>query len=146
MRNKYKNITMKTKKIIKPSYLTDEALSVLNVPKVVFTQLEVFYNLLKESSLKASKNTHYDRLNEWSDPIYEFIRKEMYTSGFINGNVEKTKEKPAAEFWWIIYQLISGIHYSPFLKTTVSNHHASAFERNEALLNEIEYVLNNFKK
>lgn len=92
-------------------------------------------------NVECSKETHYHRLNEWSEPLHLFIREKMYKHGFENGNVEENNKKPNARFWFEVYQIIDAIIYSPNLKTQVGLHHSSAFERNEALKVEIDYII-----
>ncbi len=89
----------------------------------------------------ASKRTHYTDLELWSEPAYEFIRKMLNKYGFINGNPEANAKNPNANFWWQIYCLLSNIVYSPNLVSEVAYHHSSAFERNRALMIELNILL-----
>ena len=63
--------------------------------------------------------------------------------GFVNGEPEINAKNFKATFWWQIYDLVSNIIYSPNLKTEVFSHHSSAYERNEALIIEVNYILQN---
>ncbi len=88
------------------------------------------------TSQSPTKRTHYHRLDEWSKPIYSVIVTRLEQHGFINGGKDES-QNPAALFWWSIYGLVSSITSSPNLFTCVSRHHASAYERNEALKAEL---------
>lgn len=53
---------------------------------------------------------------------------------FVNGDPVANDKNPNAKFWWEIYGLLSGIHYSPNLPyEDCANHHVSACARNEAI-------------
>ena len=104
--------------------------------------LLVYLNLINELSKTASKKTHYVNLEEWSNSSHKFIDKMLKKYKFVNGNSEANEKLPDAKFWWNIYGVLSSIHYSPNLKTNVDIHHSSAWERNEALRLDIEYIIN----
>ncbi|MGZ7506461.1 hypothetical protein [Vibrio parahaemolyticus] len=91
-------------------------------------------------SSNPSTQTHYTGLDEWSEPIYERIRGEMYKHGFISGDVEGNKQKPLGQFWFGVYSILSKITYSPNLNSEVADHHSSAKERNDALMIELNYI------
>ncbi|HAS5778540.1 TPA: hypothetical protein I7E95_002498 [Vibrio cholerae] len=99
-----------------------------------------FLQLVDSSS--PSTQTHYTGLDEWSKPIYEHIRGEMYKHGFINGDVDANKQKPLVGFWFSVYSILANIIYSPNLNSEVADHHSSAKERKDALMMELEYVKN----
>lgn len=89
-------------------------------------------------SLKPSKETHYNLLEEWSKPVYDFIRLHMEHAGFVNGCQNQNK---TVMIWIAIYELVGKITYSSFLKSEVSPHHSSAYSRNNALIEELEHFL-----
>ena len=101
-----------------------------------------FISLINQQKNIASKNTHYDHLNKWSDVIYEYIRTMLKKYNFKNG--EDNSSNKDVFIWWKIYHLMSNIIYSPYLVTSVSPHHSSAFERNNALNDEINLIYEYF--
>lgn len=115
------------------------------VSELAVNKLEEFLQLVKEAGLTASKNYFYDRIDEWSDPLYDFISKTLKNFGFKNGNREYNDQFPDIVFWWEIYGIISSTIYSPNLQTQTQNHHSSAYERNCVLEIELQYVLDEFK-
>ncbi len=59
--------------------------------------------------------------------------------GFVNGG---PNQNPEARFWWsTVYNTMSHITYSKYLETKTARHHASAFERNEALVKELKDIM-----
>jgi len=126
----------------RPSYDMKECLDCVNVSNESLIDLSNYLNLINELSITASKNTHYEKLDEWSTLVYDYIHKMLNKYGFVQAVQE---QNPDAEFWWCLYGLLSNIIYSPNLITEVSNHHSSAFERNEALKLDLEYLLNKIK-
>lgn len=99
-----------------------------------------FFELVKEQSVNASKRTHYDRLNEWSKPIWDRIHFLLEKYGFKNGEREENQKNPNVVFWCFVYEMFSNIIYSPNLKTQTAHHHSSAYERNEAMIFELSEV------
>lgn len=98
-----------------------------------------FIGALRES---ASKGTHYHKLDEWSKPVYQQIHQFLHKHGFINGGAARNlSQPPLADMWWSVYSMMSSIIHSPYLKTEVADHHASAYERNEALIEEITALI-----
>jgi hypothetical protein len=109
-----------------------------------FQELTEFLELLRGLSKTASKQTHYHKLDEWSDAVYGFVHKMLDKYGFINGGAARGLEQLRdAEFWWKIYAIVGSVCYSPHLKTQVAWHHSSAWERNEALIADIEQLIEN---
>lgn len=86
----------------------------------------------------ASKKTHYQDLNQWSDVVFGYVHKMLKKTGFKNGRPEENAKNPSATLWWAIYGVVGNITYSPYLKTEVARHHSSAWERNEALIKELQ--------
>ncbi len=135
----------KTKKKSKPivSHLTKDSkeflLSVTN--EEVLKDLQKYQELLTSLSDTASKKTHYDNLNDWSDKAYGYIHDMLKKYGFKNGDVEANNKNPDARFWWAVYGVLSSITYSPYLKTEVALHHSSAYERNEAMIQEVKTLI-----
>lgn len=114
-----------------------EEVEIEKVSQQAKDDLKGFYSLIIEQKSLASKNTHYDKLNEWSDPLYAYIHKMLQKYRFVNGNPEANKKLPDALFWWGIYLCMSNVIYSLNLNTQVARHHASAWERNEVLVIEV---------
>jgi hypothetical protein len=126
-------------KEVKLSYRTQELVSnIKSVPEKCFSDLSDFRDLLISLRKTASNQTHYHNLNEWSDRVYEFVHKKLKENKFKNGDPEANDKNPGARFWWNVYGIVGAAIYSRHLKTNVSNHHSSAFERNEALILELE--------
>lgn len=92
---------------------------------------------LEESKTWASKTTHYFLLDEWWNQFNDLRHKNIDKFGFINGKGPTT---PEGTFWWLIYQYEPCD--SPNLKTKVQRHHASAFERAECALVDLEQIYN----
>jgi hypothetical protein len=111
--------------------------------KEAIADLHELHHLVIKQQEIASKKTHYEDLDKWSSVIYGLIHDKLEKYGFENGNVEKNFKNADVSFWWNIYGLVGNIIYSPNLKTKVQYHHASAFERNRALLAEINEILDN---
>lgn len=88
-------------------------------------------------NLNPSKQTHYHQLDEWRNPITDFLHKVLNETGFVNGQGCSNEE---CSFWWSVYTSPDLIVFSNYLKTQVNNHHASAFERNEALIQFFEDI------
>lgn len=114
------------------------------VSEKAILDLRLLETLLNELTETASKHTHYDRLDEWSEPIFELLNKMLMKYGFINGG---GSEQPIdATFWWNIYDIVSSCIYSSNLESLTAAHHSSAFERNESLKKDfiqLQNLLNN---
>lgn len=140
---------MKTTKAIKQSIFTKrvlekmEDINLSEGDKSIFkTELKSFQELLNNLRSTASKKTHYQQLDEWTDIVYGRIRDYLNQHGFINaGAALGLNQPPLADMWWAIYSVKSSIIYSHFLQTEVSDHHSSAYERNEALIKEVDEIL-----
>jgi hypothetical protein len=128
---------MKTEKLF---HRTEEIINIKEISLECYHDLMFFQDYLTQLSETASKKTHYVGLDEWSDSVHNFVDKKLKQYGFVNGKPEIIK--PNSNIWFNIYAMISNVIYSPNLKTKVANHHSSAFERNEALLKEIEIIIN----
>jgi hypothetical protein len=128
------------------SYRVREAIAT-EVGLDAFQELTEFLELLRGLSKTASKQTHYHKLDEWSDAVYGFVHKKLEEHGFINAAPLKGLEQPRdAEFWWKVYAIVGSVCYSPHLKTQVAWHHSSAWERNEALMADISDLIENKPK
>ena len=127
----------KTKKInlaysVEKCYLDSNGVS-----DEAISDLQLFYDHLDSLSKTASKQTHYDRLDEWSGNVYKFVEKMLKKYGFINGS---QLQNINAKFWWNVYSIVSHCVYSPNLETKVSTNHSSAFERNESIKKDIKQL------
>lgn len=122
-------------------YSTKKVLEVEGVDIECKKDLFPFLDVIESQTDVASKSTHYHNLDEWNDVIYDYIRSMLKKYKFKNGDVEANAKNPQASFWWAIYGLKGSIIYSPSLKTEVATHHASAFERNEALKAEVNCLI-----
>lgn len=105
------------------------------------TDLQTFVVFLESFRLTASKETHYKKLEHWTGPVYNYAHNMLKKYGFVNGDPEANNKNPDARFWWSVYNIVSNVIYSPHLKSEVANHHSSAYDRNEALILEIQDVL-----
>lgn len=121
-----------------PNYL-QECLE-LNITLNCYHDLCHFHQWLQEASNWASKNTHYQQLDDWWQPYNQIIHNNLDKYGFVNGVGAPNDD---AKIWWLIYG--SDPCWSPNLKTPVSNHHASAHERNEVMILEISYLCDYFQ-
>ena len=103
-----------------------------------FDDLNGFLEGLQALDKIASKGTHYDRLSEWSDAVYAYVHNKLEKYGFI----QASKDQPVdANFWWLIYQVVGNVCYSVHMKSQTAVHHSSAWERNQALIADIEDIL-----
>jgi hypothetical protein len=115
-------------------YITDKFPT---IPVNCLHSLLEFIYWLEDANLWASKNTHYQNLDIWWDSYNKQISKNLDKYGFING---KGAKSISGKFWWEIYG--SDPVHSKNLKTSVSSHHASAFERNQAALADMNELYN----
>ncbi len=99
------------------------------------------YELVDSLSSTASKEYFYDGLDEWSKPIYVFIRDRMYHFGFVNGQKEQNERNPDVRYWMTMFELFSNTTYSPYLKRVMPNYKSSAWERNEAFKAELQDLI-----
>lgn len=98
-------------------------------------------------TLNPSKDTHYDKLDDWSTLVYSFIRNLLNKYGFVNGKPEKNKENSDGLFIFELYCAIGNICHSPFLENeSVSVEKSSAFARNEALIKELDNFLSHYNQ
>lgn len=124
----------KNKKI---SHRVREISEVTGVSDKARKHLLKFIKLVESKQETASKGTHYDGLDGWSNGIYDFLHDALKKFGFVNGDPETNSKNPDAKFWWEVYGLVSFLIYSRYLETKVANHHSSAYERNRALIMEL---------
>ncbi len=103
-----------------------------------FNDLSDFLENLQVLDVTASKRTHYHQLNEWSDAVYKYVRNKLDKYEFVNASQNQNND---AAFWFLIYQVISSVIYSVHLKSEAAHHHASAWERNQALMADIEDII-----
>ena len=131
----------KKKEIRKFSYSVQKCLEA-NTSKMSFNDLNTFLVRLQELDAKASKKTHYEKLDEWLDTVYDFLHKQLNKYGFINGGAAMGKEQPTdAAFWWAVYNVMSSVIYSIHLKSVTEYHHSSAWERSQALMADIQDII-----
>jgi len=132
----------------KYSYSVEKCLNHEGVSEKCLSDLIPFKELLDSLEPTASKNTHYDRLDEWSDKVYEYVHDMLKKHGFVNGNMEANAKIPDAGFWWKIYGVVSDVCYSSNLNKTalVATHHTSAYDRNEALRKDVDVIIRKFIK
>jgi hypothetical protein len=107
-----------------------------------YHDLCLFAQWIHESLTSASPITHYHKLNIWLDEYWGKTYKNLHKYGFVNG-VGCSCENYDCKLWWEI----SGFDpiHSPHLKTNVARHHASALERANAVLIEIEQLCEHFQ-
>lgn len=127
------------------SYLQDAIKAIPNNPSIQLLHDVIgFEEILVKQQDVASKKGLYDGLDEWNDAVYHYIQKMLDKNGFINGHKD---QNPYASFWWKIYPLPSNVCWSPNLKgdyDSSTHHHATAYDRNECMLLEIQYLLTKF--
>jgi hypothetical protein len=107
-----------------------------------YHDLCLFAQWIQESSTSASPITHYHKLNIWLDEYWGKTYKNLHKYGFVNG-VGCSCENYDCKLW----REISGFDPvdSSHLKTNVARHHASALERANAALIEIEQLCEYFQ-
>lgn len=128
------------------SYSVLETINALpNASLDAVTDLQYFVGVLEKLRETASKKTHYGDLNLWSDAAFGYVHDMLKKHKFVSGDPEANALLPDATFWWKVYSIVSNVIYSPHLKSEVAYHHSSAYERNEALIKEIEDVLSSIK-
>ena len=103
-----------------------------------FDDLRGFLEGLQALDKIASKGTHYDRLSEWSDAVYAYVHNKLEKYDFIQASKEQNQD---ATFWFLIYQVVGNVCYSKHMKSQTAVHHSSAWERNRALIADIEDIL-----
>ena len=120
------------------SHSVEECIKSEGVSTDTLKDLKPFYELLEKLSSTTSKNTHYDRLDEWSTVVYGYVHGMLNKYKFVNGGMN---QNPDAKFWWKVYAVVSNVIYSPNLKSMTTPHHSSAWERNEALKLDIKSII-----
>ena len=104
------------------------------------------YLLLFEQTVRnapASERTHYHQLDDFNHPISDHIHTILEQLGFVNGNTEANKDNHKVQiFWWLYHEINSCTSRQPCLSADVSNHHASAAHRQQAILMSIDLVKN----
>ena len=135
-------------KEVKNSYSVNECLAHDQPSKECLDDLVSFKSFLDSMTDKASKETHYEKLNDWSDPIFQYVHSMLKKYGFKNGDPEANSKNVNASFWWKIYSVVSNVIYSTNLKPEilVALHHSSAYDRNEALKKDIDIIIRYFIK
>lgn len=134
---------MKKKPMITPkSFSVLEASNLLSEASIdAVTDLQTFVAFLEALRSTASKQTHYERLEHWNGPVFNYVHNMLKKYGFVSGDPEANSKNPDARFWASVYNIVSNVIYSPHLKSEVVYHHSSAYDRNEALILEIQDVL-----
>lgn len=128
----------------KISFRAEKAIKILsNASMDAVSNIHKFKTFLECLRNTASKKTHYDNITDYLNPVYEYVHNELANFGFVTGEPEINKKNPDASLWWAIFGIVNSITFSPHLKTNVASHHASAYERNEALILELEVIINN---
>jgi len=123
------------------SYSVEKCLKA-NVTVPGFNDLSVFLAELLELDKTASKQTHYEKLDDWLVPVYKLVRQRLKNFGFINGGAAHGIKQPTdADFWFLVYGVVNNVCYSPNLETQVSHHHSSAWERSQALIKDIQDII-----
>ncbi|RPI84081.1 MAG: hypothetical protein EHM34_04260 [Nitrosopumilales archaeon] len=120
----------------------EDCIKCKDVSQQAYEDLLVFMAVLEGQRACASKDYHYKDLFYWDEAVYGFVRKMLTKYKFINGGAAMGLEQPAdANFWWQVYGLVSNVCYSPNLHSKVASHHSSAFERNEALITDVQILM-----
>jgi hypothetical protein len=108
-----------------------------------YHDLCIFAHWIQESLKWASTQTHYHKLDEWCNPYWNEIGKNLNKYGFVNG-IGCNCTNYDCRLWWLIYGYDS-VH-DPNLITNVERHHASASECAKAALMRIEQLCEYFQK
>jgi hypothetical protein len=127
-------------KNIKLYYGLEKCLEIPNISLRCYHDICMYALWLYAAKEWASMDTHYHELDKWTKSSNDIIRDNLYKYGFINGQGSTNND---SEFWWKIYQLDPTL--SPNIVSNVQKHHASAWERNNCLWLEIEYLIQHFK-
>lgn len=112
-----------------------------------FQDFLAFRKLL--DTLNPSKQTHYYKLNETFDVVYDFLHIKLKEYNFINGNKEENQKNKDALFFFNIYSNVECFINSKYyleLKEPCSVHHASAFARIYTLKKEIDFLIEKYSK
>lgn len=92
----------------------------------------------------VTERTHYEKLNEFLDPVYDFIHTSLRKFGFISGDQDKNRRNhPAMIIWWVYGEVGNCIYRYPCIDSSIVNvacHHASSFHRQQAILNSIKLL------
>ena len=130
-----------TKKIRYMVDTTDAISELPNISPKCWEFFKGFCSVVKNQESIASHHTHYDHLQDWYDPIRDYIHNALDKVGFKNGDREYNDKFPDIRFWWLIYGVGSSIIWSPNLVSITENHHSSAYERAIALRIELSAIL-----
>lgn len=124
------------------SYRLKQIMEIESISLDCYHQLFNLAMWLEEASEWASLNTHYQNLNDWADPLDKEIHKNLdrFVYSFFR---DKNTIPNDVRLWFEIYQLDPC--WSPNLVTKAEPHHSSAYERNQCLLMEINYLLEHFE-
>jgi len=124
-----------------------EIITIFGISDKAWERLPSLYKHLRLSRTTASKRGFYDRLVEYNKPISDHIHGALTDAGFANGEPAKNtpEANPDAAFWWALYNTWCNIVYSPNHMSIHPNHHSTAFDRNEALIAEIEYLIDSME-
>lgn len=112
-----------------------------NISSKCWELFKGFCSVVKSQENIASHNTHYDHLDDWYNPIRNYIHDTLYRVGFKNGDPEYNHKFPDIRFWWLVYGIEGNIIWSPNLVSFGANHHSSAYERAFALRIELSAIL-----
>ena len=126
------------------NYMIDTENAIKELPNISpssIGKLREFFEFLQSLEKIASKNTHYDRLDDWNAHVDKFVHKALKEYGFKNGDAEHNDKHPDIRFWWYIYGIVGSIYLSPNLETAGERHHSSAYDRNMALEVEVKHIL-----
>jgi len=119
-----------------------DCINCTGVSPEAYEDLLVFMTVLEAQQLVASKETHYVKLHAWSNAVNGFAHKTLMKHKFVNAGAIMGIEQPAdANFWWHVYCLIANVCYSPNLHSKVADYHSSAYERNEALIEDLRILI-----
>lgn len=117
--------------------ITNTVLSCGSIKKLATDEIKEFIKF--QQDLVCSDKTHYEKLDDWLEPSYQFVRGKLKKYGAINGKCEN--KNPFANVWLEIYSAINNVVKSPSLKTEVEYHHSSAEARRDALVKDLLTVI-----
>lgn len=123
------------------SYDLDDHVRQLNGKDVnnIRKWIEEFEAVVKAAPV--TDRTHYEKLNDFLDPVYDFIHEGLKQFGFVNGEQKKNKKNNKAMIiWWLYGEVGNCIYRHPCIDSSivkVACHHASSFHRQQAILNSV---------
>jgi hypothetical protein len=86
----------------------------------------------------VSDRTHYQGLNEFINPIFDLVHKQLYDWGFTNGDPIANLRLPIVQVALWVYDEVGECQNRIDWKIDVAHHHASTQDRQKAILKSID--------